>query len=209
MVGQKIKELREKKGLSGKELAALVGVSQAHISAIEKNDRGPSRELTKKIAQVLETSMDYLLNDDSNPLDDIKPAIIKLISSSEKLLPRIYKLINESPQYKAILGEVPFEEWLDNYMYAAQNYEITPDELAELKLYFHMSKNLDIDLMGVIHNTISQANPFDLRRVLGAYNMINKFAESATDEDLAVTKSVLENCQKLVDKEIENRNSDS
>jgi transcriptional regulator with XRE-family HTH domain len=48
--GQKMRALRQKKGVSQKEMAAAVGVSPAYLSALEHGRRGvPTWALTQKI----------------------------------------------------------------------------------------------------------------------------------------------------------------
>lgn len=48
--GEKVRALREQKGVSQKEMAAAVGVSAAYLSALEHGRRGvPSWALTQKI----------------------------------------------------------------------------------------------------------------------------------------------------------------
>ncbi|WP_274570650.1 helix-turn-helix transcriptional regulator [Neisseria leonii] len=54
----KLTDARKRKGLTQKELAELVGCTQTNISHIELGRQVPSRELGKKLAEVLE--MDVL-----------------------------------------------------------------------------------------------------------------------------------------------------
>lgn len=66
MVGERIKELRIKKGYSISELAKIAGVSKSYLSYIERNvQRNPSLQFLSKIAITLDTSIEYLLGDDS------------------------------------------------------------------------------------------------------------------------------------------------
>ena len=58
---QKLKELRIKKGLLQKELADLVGVSGNAISNYEVGFREPNIETLIKIAIVLDTTVDELI----------------------------------------------------------------------------------------------------------------------------------------------------
>ena len=49
-LGQKIREMRKKKGVSQKEMAAALGVSAAYLSALEHGRRGvPTWALTQEI----------------------------------------------------------------------------------------------------------------------------------------------------------------
>lgn len=60
-LGKKIKELRRKSGLSQKDLADYVGVSQAYISKIEEEKRQPTFRIVVLIANALNITMDELL----------------------------------------------------------------------------------------------------------------------------------------------------
>ncbi|WP_449622379.1 helix-turn-helix domain-containing protein [Robertmurraya sp. Marseille-Q9965] len=65
MVGERIKQLRTKKGYSISELAKIAGVSKSYLSYIERNvQRNPSLQFLTKIAETLETSMEYLLEEE-------------------------------------------------------------------------------------------------------------------------------------------------
>lgn len=56
-VGQWIKEEREKSGLSIRQLADKVGVSNSYLSKIERNLKNPSIDLLAKIGKVLNIPM--------------------------------------------------------------------------------------------------------------------------------------------------------
>ena len=55
-----LNNIRIKKGLTQKELAKLVGISQNYISEIENGNRSGSINVCIKIAKVLEVSLDAL-----------------------------------------------------------------------------------------------------------------------------------------------------
>lgn len=59
-LGQRIRELRNARGLQSKELAAAVGVSAPHFSRIEKGDRGIDSMLLRRIAETLCVAIDDL-----------------------------------------------------------------------------------------------------------------------------------------------------
>lgn len=60
MIGNKIKELREKKGLTQKELAEEIGVAQSTIAMIESGKNKGSIKTLAKIANYFNVSIDYL-----------------------------------------------------------------------------------------------------------------------------------------------------
>lgn len=57
----RIKELREKKKMQQKDLAALAGISKPFLCDLEKNRRGAKPETYQRIADVLEVSVVELM----------------------------------------------------------------------------------------------------------------------------------------------------
>lgn len=64
---KRIQELRKKKGLSGEKLGEIVGVQKSAISKYERGEIQPSNEVLLMIANTLNTSTDYLLENTDNP----------------------------------------------------------------------------------------------------------------------------------------------
>lgn len=64
-LGQKIKGLREKSGLSQIELAKHLNVSNTTLSQYESGVRTPSDDIKIKIATHFQVSLDYLLGNTS------------------------------------------------------------------------------------------------------------------------------------------------
>lgn len=55
-IGQRIKSIREKKGITQEELALNAGLNRAYIGYIERGERNPSTETISKIARALKVS---------------------------------------------------------------------------------------------------------------------------------------------------------
>jgi XRE family transcriptional regulator of biofilm formation len=71
MLGEKIKKLRESKGLSLSECAERAGVAKSYLSTIERGLRSnPSIQFIEKIADVLHVSVTSLINEET-PLEDM------------------------------------------------------------------------------------------------------------------------------------------
>jgi transcriptional regulator with XRE-family HTH domain len=65
--GKKLRDLRESKNLTQQELADQVGVSLKTISRYETNESHPRyREIYDKLAEVLDTTHDYLVTDEDD-----------------------------------------------------------------------------------------------------------------------------------------------
>lgn len=57
----RLKELREERELTQKELAQSIGVAQSNVSRWEKDEMEPSAEIVVKLADFFQVSADYLL----------------------------------------------------------------------------------------------------------------------------------------------------
>ena len=69
MVGDRIKKLREQKGLTINELSQLSNVSKSYISSIERGiQKNPSIKVLKKIAKTLNTSLETILSYDKREI---------------------------------------------------------------------------------------------------------------------------------------------
>ena len=77
---ERLKQLRQKKGLTQQEIADLVHVNRVTYTNWEKGKREPSFENLVKLASVLGTSTDYLLGTSDNYIDleDFETLIKKL-----------------------------------------------------------------------------------------------------------------------------------
>ncbi|NLV92433.1 MAG: helix-turn-helix transcriptional regulator [Firmicutes bacterium] len=60
-----LQQARAKKGLTQAEVAALVGIRRASYTHIERGSRNPSIQVARRIAQVLECSLDELFSEES------------------------------------------------------------------------------------------------------------------------------------------------
>ncbi|QMU65469.1 MAG: helix-turn-helix domain-containing protein [Flavobacteriaceae bacterium] len=86
--GYRLKVVREEKELKREDIAKKIGTSAAIIGRYERNERTPSIEIAKNIAEALEVSLDYLVGDTTVLLKD------------KKMLYRIELLQKINPAYK-------------------------------------------------------------------------------------------------------------
>ena len=63
----RLKEVLKEKGLTGKELAKKVNVTEASISNLTKGDSIPRKDLLIQIAEVLDVDIKDLLNSTKEP----------------------------------------------------------------------------------------------------------------------------------------------
>ena len=61
MIAEKVKKLREQKGLSQAELARLLGITRSSVNAWEMGISVPSTQYIVDLAGVFDISTDYLL----------------------------------------------------------------------------------------------------------------------------------------------------
>lgn len=63
-IGEKLHILRQRQGLTSRELGAILGVSATHIINIEKGQKGPSVDLVEKISRYFNITTDILIKDE-------------------------------------------------------------------------------------------------------------------------------------------------
>lgn len=72
-LGQQIRELREQKDLSLRDLAKKIDVSAPFLSDVELGRRNPSDKILGKIAQILGTTLEKLQTLDTRPpIDEMR-----------------------------------------------------------------------------------------------------------------------------------------
>jgi len=115
MLGTRIKELRIKADLTQDELAEKLELKQSTIGMIETNKRNPSSDTIIKIADLFNTTVDYLLGRTNTPNSNLNkadssfsPEIRKIARASEKMTP------DKSQQMLKILQNIFPEEFEDS-----------------------------------------------------------------------------------------------
>ncbi len=86
-LGNKILELRKKKGLSQEQLGEKVNVTRQTISNWELNETTPNPEQLKLLSKALNISIDELLD------NDVKNVVIEKVSNTERLAGIIIKIL--------------------------------------------------------------------------------------------------------------------
>ncbi|WP_135546937.1 helix-turn-helix domain-containing protein [Paenibacillus cymbidii] len=69
-LGERIRQLRERKQMTQKELASESKLTIVQLSRYETNHRKPDPDALSKIADALETTTDYLLGRSSSPIQE-------------------------------------------------------------------------------------------------------------------------------------------
>jgi transcriptional regulator with XRE-family HTH domain len=89
MLGERIRSVRESRGIKQEELAHLIGKHQKQIWEYEANRVQPAAAVVAQIAKELETTTDYLLGltDDPNRI----PQTSEELSPAEQMLLQEYR----------------------------------------------------------------------------------------------------------------------
>ena len=66
--GERLKDLRKKKGFSQSKFAELVKIHHSQIGRYEREECSPSSDILKKMATVLEVSTDFLVEGDTEEI---------------------------------------------------------------------------------------------------------------------------------------------
>lgn len=107
-IGQKLKKLREEKGLSMREVAARIGIDHSYIGKIEKG-KFPSLEKLRKICELYGVSVQSLIGQEITVPDELKELGVKWITLSNALAEQeitVNQLLKMLPAIKALKNSV-------------------------------------------------------------------------------------------------------
>lgn len=113
MIGKRLKELRIKRGMSQQDLGVKIDVTKVSICGYESGARIPSLENLLKLAEVLETTTDYLLGREIPVLNEENKTYIGAISYEDVSLilalrhyPNLYnKLLKDANRSASIINK--------------------------------------------------------------------------------------------------------
>jgi repressor LexA len=78
LFGDRLKKLREQKGISQRELAKLIQLSSSAVAMYELDQRSPDKDTIVKIAHLFDCTTDYLLGISELP-QSIEPSLINAV----------------------------------------------------------------------------------------------------------------------------------
>ncbi len=91
-IGKRIRNLREKQGLSNRQLAVKAGISQPVMNRIENNNRKADIETLEKICEALGiTLVDFFSTDE----EEMPPEYLRLMQNAKNLTPKQLKILND------------------------------------------------------------------------------------------------------------------
>ena len=92
-LGQKIAYLRKKKGVSQREFAKVLGLSQSAIAQYERDVTEPDIQTLKRISKFFDVSIDFLVADDEDIVVIRRQKYNKLLDCSKGIAEISEKLI--------------------------------------------------------------------------------------------------------------------
>ena len=133
-LGIALKQLRKEKGLTIKDLANMIGVSQPFLSQIETAKRKASTELLRKIAEAVEVPYFDLLkiagHNDLINLYNVKQIDLKRQSSNE--------LIHLASDIKVLLEQTNILIKAEKITPTFNGHTLTPDEAERTLAMFYI-----------------------------------------------------------------------
>ena len=113
LIGKRIKDMRIEKGLSQKELGDLLGVTKVSVCGYENGTRTPSLDTFNLLAEVFNTTTDYLLGreivirDEENQeyLGNISKDDIDIINELKNNTKLYEKLMKDSKRYISLINK--------------------------------------------------------------------------------------------------------
>ena len=113
LIGKRIKNMRLEKGLSQQELGDLLGVTKVSICGYENGTRTPSLETFNLMAEVFNTTTDYLLGreivirseDNAEYLGNISKDDIDIIHELKENTKLYEKIVKDSKRYISLINK--------------------------------------------------------------------------------------------------------
>lgn len=101
--GKRVKELRNKKGLSQDRVAQAIGISRSRYSHYENNRVEPDIELIRKIANYYDVKVDYLIGRTEIENDNENDELEKILDDPDtQLMFNDWKNMSEEERKEAI-----------------------------------------------------------------------------------------------------------
>lgn len=131
ILGNRIKDERERLNLTREDFAKKIGVSYSAIAMYERGEREPNNELTVKMSEIFGCSVDYLIGKSNiRTLDEELKSFLKE-NIKEELISKLKSLeLDESELEKAITA------FIENYMIIADNPSVDIYNMEDSLIYY-------------------------------------------------------------------------
>ncbi len=84
-VAQRLKYLREKRGITTNKLANLAGISQSHLREIELGQRNPTVETLSYFCEALGVSLEEFFHEEEGEVNAFLLSAVKRLSSEQQI----------------------------------------------------------------------------------------------------------------------------
>ena len=137
--GIKIKEIRQQRGLTQKQLGDICGIADANIRKYENGKQNPKIETLQKIANALGVPVTELLNYNYDTIDGEKVRVYDLTDMESKQAVDTIKYIQKSMENSTGINP----EYITLHL---RKDEFSDDEIRDIERYieFVRSKKTDI-----------------------------------------------------------------
>lgn len=104
--GERIKQIREKKGLTQDQLAEAAGISKGFLSDVENNNKNIGSQALLRIANALGASVDFLLQGAAREPAEKEPVVIppELSDAAEELKLSYAETLELLDAYKSVVA---------------------------------------------------------------------------------------------------------
>lgn len=120
-IGDRIKSIREKKGMTQERLAEACGISKGFLSDVENNKRNIGSQKLLSIANTLGASLEYLLRGATSKTEEVESVVIppELSQAAEELQLSYSETLDVINAYKSVVArradkfrrDLTVEEW--------------------------------------------------------------------------------------------------
>ena len=106
ILGQRVFELRKSAGMTQKQLGESVGLSMQAINDIEKGRRETTISKVILLAQIIKTTLDYLVGETDDPKRYVKPTKMESFFSDKSSVDLMKRLFALCKQKGVTIGEL-------------------------------------------------------------------------------------------------------
>lgn len=103
-IGERIKEVRVRCGLTQEGLASQMGIAKTTLTGYEKGYRDPKSDMLMKIAMICGTSVDYLVGHENTRKEDVAAEFARKFEALDAHGKRIVQAVLEI-EYERCVGD--------------------------------------------------------------------------------------------------------
>lgn len=144
-----LKDLREKRGLSQRDLAKLLGVSASTIGMWESGKREPNFKTLIKIANFFDVSTDYMMGKD-RLIDLVCRGILQLLRHNDITIDELAAKISIDPSKLELMLDSKSSELVEYLEKIAETFGMGVDQFTTLSVLNDFDSNKPLKIVGNI-----------------------------------------------------------